>query len=305
MRHDPQVPLSQELGDAMPLPRRPRGSSRPRRRRWAARRAEPHRERLCRRCARDASRAEVLEMHAPTSTSGRSCRARRPSARRGRSSTRARPSASPASATGRAPGRDRRDHGGCTTLPRYVGRGKLVAERGHARVARQVVELEGLVARGREVPHHRQDRRDADAAGDEHVARARLPLSSKSLRGVDTCSGRRRRRRRRCSPSRRARPLSRLTAIEYRSASSGRVAQRVAARHRVRRLDQQVGAGRERRQRRAVGCTRSNRRTSRAIIGALCTRSCMTSSGLSASDTRDASGSLDAGAGVRAGRQHP
>ncbi len=45
--------------------------------------------------------------------------------------------------------------------------GKLVAKRRFLRRARQVMQLEPAPVAQRQVPHHRHDRRDADAAGDE------------------------------------------------------------------------------------------------------------------------------------------
>ncbi len=56
------------------------------------------------------------------------------------------------------------------TQSRNASSASVPGERGVCRVARAIVEVEARAAGGREVPHHRHDRRDADAAGDEQEA---------------------------------------------------------------------------------------------------------------------------------------
>jgi len=129
--------------------------------------------------------------------------------------------------------------------------GQLVAERGHLGRAGQVIELERRAAGGLQMADHRQDRRDADAAGDEDMAR-RAVLERESI-------ARRRDRQQIAGPDpvdqagRAAAALVLALDRDHIAMPVGRVVrQGIAADRTAGRLHAQVGAGPETRQRAAV-----------------------------------------------------
>ena len=248
VRQVPQVPLSQELGTSWPAARsasridRSAGTST-----TLAGAGEPHAKRavvgLCvsRRRRESFRYARSKDDQCPVMSRTAS------SIGRGPQQYRCAPAGARVRATGRATLRIAVvvvDH----DLPAQLGRGEFVAKRGLLGIARAVVELEARTAGSRaEMPHHRQDRRDPDASGDEKKVR--------DARHECEVVARRRARQRRADadlgrsgwPSRPAIRLA-LDRDLVVIALVGIVAQRIFSRQAVGSLNADMGARREWRQ---------------------------------------------------------